>query len=75
MAKEKRDVEEQCRDFRQMFESLRREIGKVIVGYEEIVEGVLTCLFCGGHVLLEGRCEVRPSADDLHRDSAARGFA
>ena len=54
MAKEKRDVEEQCSDFRQMFESLRREIGKVIVGYEEIVEGVLTCLFCGGHVLLEG---------------------
>ena len=54
MAKEKRDVEEQCRDFRQMFESLRREIGKVIVGYEDIVEGVLVCLFCGGHVLLEG---------------------
>ena len=54
MAKEKRDVEEQCRDFRQMFESLRREIGKVIVGYQDIVEGVLVCLFCGGHVLLEG---------------------
>ena len=54
MAKKKESVEEQCHDFRQMFESLRREIGKVIVGYEEIVESVLICLFCGGHVLLEG---------------------
>ncbi len=54
MSKKEKEVEEQCRDFRQMFESLRREIGKVIVGYETIVENVLICLFCGGHVLLEG---------------------
>ncbi len=54
MARDKKGVEEQCRDFRRMFESLRREIGKVIVGYEEIVDSVLTSLFCGGHVLLEG---------------------
>ena len=31
-----------------------REIGKVIVGNHEIVHGVLTCLFVGGHALLEG---------------------
>ena len=54
MSKTEEDVESLCRDFRQMFESLRREIGKVIVGYETIVENVLICLFCGGHVLLEG---------------------
>jgi MoxR-like ATPase len=54
MSKKEKDVQEQCRDFRKMFESLRREIGKVIVGYETIVEDVLICLFCGGHVLLEG---------------------
>jgi len=54
MSKTEKDVESLCRDFRQMFESLRREIGKVIVGYETIVENVLICLFCGGHVLLEG---------------------
>ena len=30
------------------------EIGKVIVGHDEIVHGVLTCLFVGGHALLEG---------------------
>jgi len=54
MSTNKNEVEAQCREFRQMFESLRREVGKVIVGYETIVENVLICLFCGGHVLLEG---------------------
>ncbi len=49
-----KEVEQQCRDFREMFEALRREIGKVIVGHEEIVDSVLIALFGGGHVLLEG---------------------
>ncbi|MHC4663046.1 MAG: AAA family ATPase [Planctomycetota bacterium] len=40
--------------FRAEFEKLRAEIGKVIVGQHEIVEGVLICLFVGGHALLEG---------------------
>ena len=38
-------------------EDLRRltdEIGRVIVGQEEVVEGALTCLLAGGHALLEG---------------------
>lgn len=30
------------------------EIAKVIVGQQEVVEGVLICLMAGGHVLLEG---------------------
>jgi MoxR-like ATPase len=54
MAKEMSNVEEKCRDFRKKFDTLRKEIGKVIVGHEDIVDGVLVCLFCGGHVLLEG---------------------
>ena len=54
MSKKEKDIQQQCRDFRKMFDSLRGEIGKVIVGYESIVEDVLICLFCGGHVLLEG---------------------
>ncbi len=54
MSKDTNVVETQCREFREMFESLRREVGKVIVGYEDIVDNVLICLFCGGHVLLEG---------------------
>ena len=33
---------------------VRDEIGKVIVGQQEVVDGVLICLLAGGHVLLEG---------------------
>jgi len=33
---------------------LREEIGRAIVGHEEVVHDVLVCLFCGGHALLEG---------------------
>src|SRR6201987_6524386 len=34
--------------------AVRREIAKVIVGQDDVVEGVLVCLLSGGHVLLEG---------------------
>ncbi|REK10954.1 MAG: AAA family ATPase [Planctomycetota bacterium] len=40
--------------FREDFGRLRSEISKVIVGQHEIVDGVLTGLVAGGHVLLEG---------------------
>ena len=33
---------------------VRTEIGKVIVGQQDVVDGVLICLLAGGHVLLEG---------------------
>ena len=33
---------------------IRKEIAKVIVGQQDIVDGVLVCLIAGGHVLLEG---------------------
>ena len=33
---------------------VREEIGRVIVGQNEVIEGVLICLIAGGHVLLEG---------------------
>ena len=33
---------------------VRSEIGKIIVGQVDVVDGVLTCLVAGGHVLLEG---------------------
>ncbi len=35
-------------------DSVRNEISKVIVGQRDVVDGVLTCLLAGGHVLLEG---------------------
>jgi MoxR-like ATPase len=47
-------TEAQLASFRQAFTSLRDEIGKVIVGHHDIVEGTLIAIFAGGHVLLEG---------------------
>src|SRR5215475_8658561 len=34
--------------------AVRNEIAKVIVGQDDVVEGVLICLLASGHVLLEG---------------------
>ncbi len=48
------EVKAQCEQFRETFGRLLDEIGKVVVGHREVVEGVLTCLFAGGNVLLEG---------------------
>ena len=48
------EVEAQAHAFQQWFARVRQEMGRVIVGQQEIVDGVLTCLFSGGHVLLEG---------------------
>lgn len=33
---------------------LREEVGRVIVGQRDIVDGVLTCMLAGSHALLEG---------------------
>src|SRR4051795_142585 len=40
--------------FRRDYRACQAEIGKAIVGHHDIVDGVLTCLFVGGHALLEG---------------------
>ena len=40
--------------FRETYDALREEIGKIIVGQTAIVDGTLTALFANGHVLLEG---------------------
>jgi len=48
------EVEQAAQAFRDDFATLRDEIGKMIVGHEDVVEGVLVCLFAGGHTLLEG---------------------
>jgi MoxR-like ATPase len=49
-----RDVETTVSSFTADLRLLREEIGTMIVGQEEIVEGVLMCLLGGGHALLEG---------------------
>ncbi|MDY7108227.1 MAG: MoxR family ATPase [Planctomycetota bacterium] len=47
-------VRRTCAAFREVYQRLRAEIGKVIVGQEEVVDQTLTALFADGHVLLEG---------------------
>lgn len=46
--------EDKISKFREIHDSLRAEIGKVIVGQNAIVEGTVNALFANGHVLLEG---------------------
>ena len=47
-------VQQLTEAFRRDYRAIKAEIGKAIVGHEEIIDGVLTCLFVGGHALLEG---------------------
>jgi MoxR-like ATPase len=47
-------IEKQAQTFVSRYRALRDEIGRVIVGHDDIVHGLLTCLFVGGHCLLEG---------------------
>src|SRR6478735_3431472 len=48
------NTEQAIETFRGAYTNLRAEIGKVIVGHTQIVDGTLIALFAGGHVLLEG---------------------
>src|SRR5438067_12114210 len=47
-------MEARAEEFRSAYNRVKAEIAKVIVGHDEIVHGILTCLFVGGHALLEG---------------------
>ncbi len=51
-------TEEQARQqserFRQLVGNLKREVARVIVGMDDVVENTLIALLSGGHVLLEG---------------------
>jgi MoxR-like ATPase len=40
--------------FQRKIAGLREEVAKVIVGYREVVDGVLSCMLAGSHALLEG---------------------
>ena len=67
-------VQERANAFRRDYQAVHAEIGKAIVGHKETVDGVLTCLFTGGHALLEGvpglgkTALIRALSDALHLD-------
>ncbi len=74
MAVDHSAMEARADQFRSAYSKVKAEIAKVIVGHDEIVHGVLTCLFVGGHALLEGvpglgkTLLVRTLADSLSLD-------
>jgi len=47
-------MQAQAELFRQRYNAVREQIGRVIVGHDDIIHGVLTAIFVGGHCLLEG---------------------
>ena len=47
-------VEATAEKFRTDYVAAKEQIQLAVVGHEEIIDGVLTCLFSSGHALLEG---------------------
>jgi MoxR-like ATPase len=54
VALEPKEIEAKAAQFRDKHKKIVAEIGKAIVGHEEVVDGVLTAMFAGGNCLLEG---------------------
>ena len=65
-------VQQLTEQFRRDYRAVHAEIAKAIVGHTDIIDGVLTCLFTGGHALLEGvpglgkTALIRALAEALH---------
>lgn len=47
-------VDQRIEQFQNNFRLVRDEVGRIIVGNQAVIEGVMTCLLARGHVLLEG---------------------
>jgi len=47
-------IEQQVEGFQNQFTAVKKEIAKVIVGYDDIIECAIMALLASGHVLLEG---------------------
>ena len=47
-------IVEEVKRFNDAYESLKHEVGKVIVGQDKVIEELLIALFSGGHCLLVG---------------------
>ena len=47
-------IDQQVITFQEQFKRVKQEVSKVIVGYGEIIDGVIMSMLASGHVLLEG---------------------
>ena len=83
------ELRQEAEGIREDLQRLIREIEKVIVGHHEVIEGILICLLCGGHVAAGGRARPRQDppgeepgagaqsallADSIHSRPDARGY-
>src|SRR4029078_4308900 len=48
------EIEQRISSARRIFDEIRAEMARVIVGHESLIEQVFIALVCGGHCLLEG---------------------
>lgn len=48
------NIEEKAEQFRTTFSGIKNQIQKRMVGLDDVIDNVLSALFIGGHVLLEG---------------------
>jgi MoxR-like ATPase len=48
------EIKQRMERARRSFDELKAEMGRMIVGHEELIEQVFIALICGGHCLLEG---------------------
>ena len=73
-------IEKRAAQFAERYKAVYKQLGRVIVGHDDIVHGVLTCLFVGGHCLLEGvpglgQDAARADARRRRSTSTSRGFS
>ncbi len=54
MAESTAQVEDRVKAFQKDCHAIAEEVGKMIVGHQEIIEGVILAMLAGGNVLLEG---------------------
>ncbi|MCA9100533.1 MAG: MoxR family ATPase [Planctomycetales bacterium] len=47
-------MEQRAERFAERYRAVHDQISRAIVGHDDVIHGVLTCLFVGGHCLLEG---------------------
>ncbi|HYD48493.1 MAG TPA: AAA family ATPase, partial [Terriglobales bacterium] len=44
----------EVRQFAEQFQRIRAQVGRVVIGHEELLDEILIAFFAGGHVLIEG---------------------
>ena len=54
VGEDKRISAEEIKNYSERIEQIKKEIGKAVIGQQDILNGLLRAMLCNGHVLLEG---------------------